>query len=388
MSITELGADAAENSGSSGSNGDSEYEYERYDLNGVFFGMQHPTTAVSGEAVALRKLWDENDPDRSDVAVILENSDVVTSEEALEESVVVTSEEEGDQFKVVNLADSDTRAPSDEMIDFDGNTFYGEIQDTFPGDMEPIALKRGGGAGRRISKTLDVQGATGAGAEVERDDEGNLTGVTLDDGGFPAHNGGYIERDPRGYDEGEPPRQARDPELRPDVEGNEVVIMVQRRAEIDADYDGNAYWATVFADLTDEEPLDDSFESRQAELIAEYTEDSDLTEEDITTDLGGSTLLRLEPTDEFEPDEALLEDTGWIEWNGFDRDDPEELRVVNEARVENDFGNIYVPEGTSVEEATPEGVEVVSDPTEEDLESDTAITAFGAGAPDYDVGDE
>ena len=71
--ITDIGAEAAEESqNSSGNDADGEqYDYERFDLDGCSFGKQHPTTAVGGTAVALRKLYDEQDPDRADIAVML-----------------------------------------------------------------------------------------------------------------------------------------------------------------------------------------------------------------------------------------------------------------------------------------------------------------------------
>jgi len=175
--ITDIGAEAAEESQTSTEDdGDEQYDYERFDLNGVSFGKQHPTTAVRGEAVALRRLYDENDPDRPDVAVILDNAGIVTSEDTLAGSVVVQSEEEGDQFKVVNTDDDQTKVLEGMGIDFAGNTFYGDVEDDF-GEMSRIALKRGGGAGRRIARTLDVNGATAAEALIERDEIESVSDV-------------------------------------------------------------------------------------------------------------------------------------------------------------------------------------------------------------------
>jgi hypothetical protein len=329
--ITDIGASAAQESqsdnGSDNYNND-EYDYERFDLNGCAFGKAHPTTAVRGTAVALRKLFDENDPDRADVATILDDPEIVTSEETLEGSVVVQSEEEGDQFKVVNTDDDQTKVLEGMGIDFAGNTFYGDVETDF-GDMDRLALKRGGGAGRRIARTLDVAGARAAEALIERDEDGTITDMELDDDGFPAHNGGYVEYDNTGD---ELPRQSRDPELRDDVEGREIVIMIQRLAEIDPDYDGPSYWATVFANLDDE---------RAAEVTGAYAEESDGKEpEDFVTELtisDGSSdsrsveFVRLKPTDEFEPDEDLLRDTGYISWRRPD------IETLNEAREAEGF---------------------------------------------------
>lgn len=348
--ITDLGADAAQASQSG--NDDEEYEsdYERFDLDGVSFGKQHPTTAVRGEAVALRKLWDDDDPDRADVAVILDNPSIVTSEGPLEGSVVVHGDDEGDQFKVVNEDDDDTKIMED-LIDFAGNTFYGDVESDF-GAMDRIALKRGGGAGRSITSVLDVKGAVGARTATDEDGD-----IVLHDGGFPQHNGGLVEYHPDGRD-GERPRYARDPQLRDDVEGHDVVVMIQRLEDIDPDYEGPAYWSTVFANLGEE---------RTQELAEGYAEgDEDASPSDFVTELDGDEFVRLQPTDEFEPMQDMVRDTGWIQWNRPD------LKEMNGARVENGL-DVYVPDGSSRAEALPEGVsESDVDFTGPGLQSDEA----------------
>jgi len=134
MSITNIGADAAEESNTNNGSDQNESDYERFDLSGCSFGKQHPTTAVRGKAVALRRLYDENDRDRADVAVIMDDPSLVTEDDALAGGVVVQSEEEGDQFKVVDTDDDETKVLEGMGIDFSGNTFYGDLEDGF-GDM-------------------------------------------------------------------------------------------------------------------------------------------------------------------------------------------------------------------------------------------------------------
>jgi hypothetical protein len=328
---------------------------------------------VRGEVVALRRLYDENDPDRPDVAVILDNPSIVTSEETLAGSVVVQSEEEGDQFKVVNTDDDQTKVLEGMGIDFAGNTFYGDVEDGF-GEMSRIALKRGGGAGRRIARTLDVDGATAAGAMIERDEDGTVADMTLDDDGFPAHNGGFVEYDNSGD---ELPRQSRDPELRADVDGREIVVMIQRLAEIDPDYDGPSYWATVFANLS---------EDRMQEVTEQYAEESDgKSAEDFVTELGGTEFVKLSPTSDFEPSADLLADTAYVRWNTFDRSDAGEVLFLNEKRLEEGHGSVYIPEGLDADDVVPDSVDnLVLDPGEDDWEDDNVTPAFGAGAGEED----
>lgn len=368
MSITDLGAEAAEESG--GNDNDDyqdETDFERFDLNGCEFGKQHPTTAVRGEAVALRDLYDEQDPDRPDVAVILDDPEIVTSEETLAGSVVVESEEEGDQFKVVNTDDDQTKVLEGMGIDFAGNTFYGDVEDDFTADR--IALKRGGGAGRRIARTLDQNGQQAAEAAIERDDDGNIESMNLDNDGFPAHNGGLIEYDNEGD---EMPRFSRATELRDDVEGREIVVMIQRLAEIDPDYEGPSYWATVFANLSEE---------RTTEVTEQYAEQSDnKSTEDFVTELGGTEFVQLSPTTG-EVDSDLIEETGYIQWDGIDRSDAEEVLALNQERLDDGHGSVYIPEGQSPDNVVPDNVtDLELDPGEDDWGDESDVTpAFGAG---------
>lgn len=346
VGITDLGATAAQNSDASSDSG-IENDYERFDVSEVAWGKSHPTTAVRGRAVALRKLYDEDDPDRSDVAVILEDPSLVTSEEGLETSrVVMNSEETGDEFKVVNLADAQTGAlgssgkisdpdaieAADSLMatDFAGNTFYGNVSTEFDLDADQVALKRGGGAGRSITSVLDVNGATAATSVT--DDNGE---PVLHDGGFPEHNGGLVEYHPDGRD-GERPRYARDPQLRDDVVGQDVIIMIQRLSEVDPDYEGSAYWSTVFANME---------QGRMDELASRYAADEpDAGPEQFMTELDGDTVIQLQPTDDFEPTEACLVETGYIAFDG-NRPTIDEL---NEARLANGFDE-YEPQETQSE---------------------------------------
>lgn len=340
-SITDLGRDSAQESQENSSSGGDDNEYERYDVSGDAFAKQHPTTAVRGEAAVLRYFpdWSGDQPDRGYFGLVLDDPTVMTDDEGLDGTTIFQStEDSGDDYKIVNENDSETNI-LDTGVDFSGNLFYGEATDEF--DDDRIVLKATGSAGKSVASTLDVKG--GVGARVERNDEGE---VVLHDGGFPQHNGGLTEYHPDGRD-GERPRTAvHDTELRPDVEGRDVIIMIQRLSEIDPDYDGSAYWSTVLANVSDE---------RQDELTEQYAEDSEKEPEDFTTEIGGDEFVQLEPTDEFERSEEIMRAAGTrVQWN---RPDLEEM---NRRRVEEGF-DVYLPsddEGEpemTVEEALPDG---------------------------------
>jgi hypothetical protein len=111
-------------------------------------------------------------------------------------------------------------------------------------------------------------------------------------------------------------------------------------------------------------------------LTERYTEETDRDPDDFRVELGDTEFLQLNPTDEYDPDELLLDETGWIEFNGFDATNPDEVRQINQARLDNDFGNVFIPDGLTVEEVVPEGTEVVIDT---DAADDNDVTAFGQG---------
>lgn len=293
MSITKIGKDAASES-QSGQSGD---DYERFDVSGLSFVKTHPTTAVGGTPVALRYFPgdpDEDMLDRGFAGLVLDDPFIVTDDEDLSGSAIfANSKDKGDDFKVVNLDDSDTEQIEGAGVDFSGNLYYGDLAEEFGEDR--VVLKLTGNAGRSATCTLDVHGKGGAG--VVRDDSGT---PELNDNGYPFYNGALIEYAPdNDEDNYTPPRFARDTQLRPDVEGKQVAFMVQRLAEIDEEYDGSSYWSTVTV-------RDD--------------EDSEWDE--------------LSPTDEYEPDQGLVMATRWLEFGYPSEEEIEQLQAAQSASTE------------------------------------------------------
>lgn len=314
-SISEIGeqtadeANSSEPASSGSGGGQTDAEFTPYDVSEASFVKQHPTTQIGGTPVALRYFSgdpddDENDPDRGDFGVVLEDAFVATDGELdgldLSNTVVLDGDGESDDYKVVNDEDSavswmttggavdylsedavpedadddvDVLGEGDDIIavDFDGNTYNGDVVDAFEGE---IVLKLTGNAGWRAARTLDVNGAPGAGAERQNGS------IVIEESGLVSQTHGLIEHHPDNDDENyTPPRVARAPQLRPDVEGDTVSVALRRTANVIDDYEGRSYWATV--------------------TVGE-----------------GDDLDVLEPTDEFadELDDDLLEVTEWIEW--------------------------------------------------------------------------
>lgn len=319
MSITEIGKEAARSSSSDNDDDQSSAdEYERVDVSDQDFIKLHPgPTAIEGVARGLRYFppaaeseYDDND--RGSAGLIIEDP-AVPDDDGLESvSVYEATQERGDDFKVVNTDD-------DQIDEYDvgisvSEMFESEEVDDFGVDEGIVTLSTS--AGRSVARTLDVRGL--ANADLIRTDDG---APEIQDHGYPETNDALIEKNPDNDDNTYlPPRYARDPQLRPDVEGQRVVILIQRMANVVDDYDGNSHWATVLADLDDD---------RQQELAETYADDDFYDgddPEDFLEDINGEELIQLAPTMEFEPDQALVDATQWMEWHWLDDDELDQLR--------------------------------------------------------------
>lgn len=319
MSISEIGREAAKSSNDDSVSVDAE-DYERVDVGDKSFTKMHPgPTAITGVARGLRYFppapddaeYDDNG--RGSSGLILESPAVPDDADFETVSIFSSDGSAGDDYKVVNTDDGNV-----DVYDIGisvGDMFESTEIDEFDTDETILTLSTS--AGRSVARTLDVRGL--ANADVIRDDAG--TPVLSDEHGYPETNDALIEKNPDNDENTyEPPRFARDPQLRPDVEGQQVVIMLQRLAEIDPDYDGSSFWATVLADLDDE---------RTQELAEGYAADDYMDgdePEDFIHDINGTEMISLAPTMEFEPDEALLRATQWHEWTYPGEDEIETLR--------------------------------------------------------------
>lgn len=345
-SLTELATSSANDpQPSSGGNFD---EYEPYDVSDHPFVKRHPTTAIGGTAVALRYFPDQDEPDRGYAGLVVK--DPFLGEAGGRTRVAVRDDDErskGDDIKIVDLDDKATKAmPGNVGVEFDSRSFYSETFEEWPdnetiqdllndddiiGD-EPV-LKLTGGSGRSAIRTLDVHGRGNFGVVKENGDP------VLNDNGYPILNDSLIETHSDWYDSDvdDAPRPRFGPaqtELRPDVEETRVLVLLNRQADIMEDYDGDAYWETVFAELDDE---------RRQELAETYAEnfnngtgddEPDKTADDYltTVDIDGEEveMVKLQPTADFERSEAIKRDQNtWCEWGYPSREELNELREEN-----------------------------------------------------------
>lgn len=346
MSITDIGKDAAQNTGGS-SGGSQDSTYESFDVSGLPFVKPHPTVAVTGELVALRYFADQNDPDRGYIGVVLDNPGLYSEDSGYltlhddegegGQQIVQSNTEGGDDYKVVNTKDDDTEINA-LGSEFGGRIFKGDPVDAFEEDR--IVLKLSGGTGRSVASCLDVKGRgaadvkyTGETFDVDADnfDDSELVGeddllreLDLNEYGYPQHNGGLIEYD---NDGDEYPRYSRSTQARPDLEGEEIAIMLQRLAEVDPDYEGDSYWATVLdleGAIIGEDHIDES------QYVAS---NEDFSEVNAPVDVS--------PTDAFEPSEELMNS----KYNGYLNFTWPSEDVLNYVRLENGFDELDADDG-------------------------------------------
>lgn len=313
MSIADIGKEAAEASSTdTDDEPDADYdEYERADVSDAEFIKMHPgPTAIEVTVEGLRYFppapdgqGEYDDSDRGYAGLILTDPEVPDDEIAESVGIFQSTTDTGDDYKVVNVND-DSVDVYDAGVSV-GQMFESDRADAF--DVEQGVLNLGTNAGISVVRTLDVCGLENA--DVVRTEDGD---PEIQENGWPTTNNGLIEEHPRNNTDDdfyEAPRYFRDPQLRPDVEGQRVIVLLQHMSNVIEDYEGNAHWATVLAQLDDE---------RTEELAQEYADD-DYTNgddpDDFIWEVSGEQYIQLAPTTEFEPDDALQYETEWMEWN-------------------------------------------------------------------------
>jgi len=237
--------EARKNSGSQR----GELDQIEVDMGEMTFTHFHPTTIVTGEFPA-----DEGNPiirfsdeqhnngriDQGYLGLIIDNPGVLASEEEQTEDTVIIDVADSNEVRVFNTADRDTDLIDGVGVEYNDRLYKGEVVDSFPDDR--IILIVSGAASKSVAKKLDVCGAKTAGMNEE-------TG---------RKNDGLIEYtdDP---DAEVRSRYARSPELREDLYGADVGVMVSRREELDDKYaelveSGDRRgmkWFALFADFGD-----------------------------------------------------------------------------------------------------------------------------------------
>jgi len=251
-SVTEEVKQARENSGSEQ---DETLEQIEVDMGSTAFVHFHPTTILTGtfpedEGNPIIRFPDqqhnEGRLDQGYLGLVLDEPGTIADAEEGTEGTVILDVVDSNEIRVFNEDDSGTTVgrgngmEAEDLVKYGDRTYEGDVVDDF-GEDRIIAIVSGT-ASTSVAKKLDVNGAENAGMDEE-------TGQV---------NGGLIEY-PNGEDAEVSRRYARNPELRAELYGAEVGVMVARREELDEEYaemveneERRAMkWFSVFADTGD-----------------------------------------------------------------------------------------------------------------------------------------
>ena len=229
------------------------------DFDATPFIKFYPTTLISGTFPE-----DEGNPiirfpnasnndgrrDQGYLGLVLDDVSILTDEdEGMDGAVFVqTDEDDTTEYRAVNFNDSETTDKFDgEAVSISGSQ-YG-VDETVTEIDGRVILVVDRTASVSVARALDVNGAT-------------LAGMDYDTGRV---NTGLIEYAPDDVETEVSSRYARNPELREELYGAEVGIMVTRRSEVDEEYAElvndssndarDMMWYTVF-DMETEEGIE------------------------------------------------------------------------------------------------------------------------------------
>jgi len=250
----------------SASNDDEQETLEQIDVDfgATPFVKFYPTTAISGTFPEdagnpiIRFPDASNNDGRRDqgyLGLVLEDLSINTAGEEetgfdmTDATFVATGDDDSTEYRAVNFTDEHTS----EIFGGDGVNISGDKYEIADRETEVdgrtiLVVDRT--AAQSVARKLDVNGAEFAGMDEE-------TGQV---------NGGLVEYAPDDADTDVNSRYARNPELREELYGEEVTVLVTRRSEVDEDYaervaDTNdetrdMMWYSVFADGEALEPVE------------------------------------------------------------------------------------------------------------------------------------
>jgi len=249
-------------------------------MTNLYYLKSHSTTAVGGEAVALRYFPgdpDEGNLDRGFAGLVVDNPFAYTEDDEALAGTILFEKDEGETATTSSPSTWTSAQPNRSNVRWVTFTGTGStaLKSSRSATVQSIS-KPAGRAGWSATCCLDVHGK--GGAEVATNDDGSMK---LNDNGYPVVVPALLEYFDNDADSYTPPRFYRDTQLRPDMEGETVLFMVQRMRDVKEDYDGDSYWSTVLHQTTDDD--------------------------------GETVMTSVSPTTEFEPDEDLLRATSWLE---------------------------------------------------------------------------
>lgn len=218
--------DAAKEQGTVNNGGEQEeLEQIEVEMGEMSFVHFQPTTAITGtfpddEGNPIIRFPDaqhnEGRLDQGYLGLVLDEPAVSSDADEGTENTVILDVADSNEVRVFNADDTQTDVLDGIGVEYSDRLYKGDVVDEFPDDR--IILVVSGSASKSVARTLDVNGAPLAGM----DEDGQK-------------NDGLIEY-PNGAEADVYSRYARNPELRDELYGSEVGLMVVRREEFDEEY--------------------------------------------------------------------------------------------------------------------------------------------------------
>jgi len=230
MNLRESAAEEVE--ASSSNNEQETLEQIEVDMGSIPFVKFYPTTYVSGtfpeeEGNPIIRFRDRSNnngrDDQGYLGLVMDDLTISTDSDTgfdmSEATFVETGASDSTAYRAVNFNDGATDEKfGGDGVSIDGDTYEVEDRTTTIDGRAILVVDRT--AAVSVARKLDVNGATFAGMD---EDTGQV-------------NGGLIEYAPDDEETDVNRRYARDPELREELLGEEVGVLVTRRSEVDEDY--------------------------------------------------------------------------------------------------------------------------------------------------------
>ena len=353
--VTEEVKDAA----SSGEDSEPEETLDQIEVNfdEVPFVKFYPTTLLSGtfpedEGNPIIRFPDTSNNDgRRDqgyLGLVVDDLSILTDEDEdmSEAKILKTDESDSTEYRAVNFDDEHTSSKfGGDGVDISGDTY--EITDSVTEIDGRAILIVDRTASTSVARTLDVNGATFAGMDEE-------TGQV---------NGGLIEYAPNDEDTEVGQRYARNPELREDLYGEEVGIMVGRRSEFDSGATGYLGEEGQF-----DEPVVGEGEDGETHTNPGRATFEELVEADERRDMMWYSVFNMETGERLEPVEGEPVGYSYLEW----RFDPTAGNLPEE---DWDFVQEYIEAGAPKDEdVIVQNIEDNADELSDDPNVDRMVT--------------
>lgn len=227
MSITDIGKQEAQAilTSKTADSADGSEEPRDFQLD------QYPTTAVSGTAENLIRC-SHNRKDREFIGIALTDPYVYTEDAELKDTAIF-SHTENDEFTLVNTEDDQTDSIDGVVIRPDNTKFRANQVEAFreaegfDPDTDRVIVRLTGKEGRYIGLCLDKHGLQNT--NLDRDSTG-IPKLDSSEDLFDGVSLGSIGSNML---------------LRPELRGEEIILMRQHTGNLLDEYEGNSSWATV-----------------------------------------------------------------------------------------------------------------------------------------------